>query len=60
MRGVTAWEPVSTELVIAQMGTVGAEFTLAAVKTFMLATAAINSGRRHDRRDGVSEPGRSR
>jgi hydroxymethylpyrimidine/phosphomethylpyrimidine kinase len=40
-RGVTAWEPVSTELVIAQMETVGADLPPAAVKTGMLATAAI-------------------
>jgi len=40
-RGVTAWEPVSTELVIAQMETVGADLAPAAVKTGMLATAAI-------------------
>src|SRR5262249_20207916 len=40
-RGVTAWEPVSTELVIAQMEAVGADLPPAAVKTGMLATAAI-------------------
>jgi hydroxymethylpyrimidine/phosphomethylpyrimidine kinase len=40
-RGVTAWEAVSTELVIAQMEAVGADLPPAAVKTGMLATAAI-------------------
>ncbi len=40
-RGVTAWEPVSTELVIAQMEAVGADLPPAAVKTGMLASAAI-------------------
>jgi hydroxymethylpyrimidine/phosphomethylpyrimidine kinase len=40
-RGVTAWEAVSTELVIAQIETVGADLPPAAVKTGMLATAAI-------------------
>jgi hydroxymethylpyrimidine/phosphomethylpyrimidine kinase len=40
-RGVTAWEPVSTELVIAQIEAVGADLSPAAVKTGMLATAAI-------------------
>jgi hydroxymethylpyrimidine/phosphomethylpyrimidine kinase len=40
-RGVSAWEPVSTELVIAQMEAVGADLPPAAVKTGMLATAAI-------------------
>jgi hydroxymethylpyrimidine/phosphomethylpyrimidine kinase len=40
-RGVTAWEPVSTELVIAQMEAVGADLPPAAVKTGMLANAAI-------------------
>jgi hydroxymethylpyrimidine/phosphomethylpyrimidine kinase len=39
--GVTAWEPVSTELVIAQIEAVGDDFAPAAVKTGMLATAAI-------------------
>jgi hydroxymethylpyrimidine/phosphomethylpyrimidine kinase len=39
--GVTAWEPVSTELVIAQIEAVGADLPPAAVKTGMLATAAI-------------------
>jgi hydroxymethylpyrimidine/phosphomethylpyrimidine kinase len=39
--GVVAWEPVSTELVIAQMEAVGADLPPAAVKTGMLATAAI-------------------
>jgi len=40
-RGVSAWEPVSTELVIAQMEAIGADLPPAAVKTGMLATAAI-------------------
>jgi hydroxymethylpyrimidine/phosphomethylpyrimidine kinase len=40
-RGVTAWKAVSTELVIAQIETVGADLPPAAVKTGMLATAAI-------------------
>jgi hydroxymethylpyrimidine/phosphomethylpyrimidine kinase len=39
--GVTAWEPVSTELVIAQIEAVGTDLPPAAVKTGMLATAAI-------------------
>src|SRR6187401_2372467 len=39
--GVTAWEPVSTELVIAQIEAIGADLPPAAVKTGMLATAAI-------------------
>jgi hydroxymethylpyrimidine/phosphomethylpyrimidine kinase len=39
--GVTAWEPVSTELVIAQIEAVGDDLPPAAVKTGMLATAAI-------------------
>jgi len=39
--GVTAWEPVSTELVIAQIEAVGSDFAPAAVKTGMLATPAI-------------------
>ena len=39
--GVTAWEPVSTELVIAQIEAVGGDLPPAAVKTGMLATAAI-------------------
>src|SRR4249920_2422001 len=39
--GVTAWEAVSTELVIAQIETVGADLPPAAVKTGKLATAAI-------------------
>src|SRR5258706_2123177 len=39
--GVTAWEPVSTELVIAQIEAVGEDLPPAAVKTGMLATAAI-------------------
>jgi hydroxymethylpyrimidine/phosphomethylpyrimidine kinase len=40
-RGVSAWEAVSTELVIAQMEAVGADLPPSAVKTGMLATAAI-------------------
>jgi len=40
-RGVTAWEAVSTELVIAQIEAVGDDLAPAAVKTGMLATAAI-------------------
>jgi hydroxymethylpyrimidine/phosphomethylpyrimidine kinase len=40
-RGVTAWEAVSTELVIAQIEAVGADLPPDAVKTGMLATAAI-------------------
>lgn len=39
--GVTAWEPVSTDLVIAQIETVAADLAPDAVKTGMLATAAI-------------------
>ena len=39
--GVTAWEPVSTELVIAQIEAVAGDLPPAAVKTGMLATAAI-------------------
>jgi hydroxymethylpyrimidine/phosphomethylpyrimidine kinase len=39
--GVTAWEPVSTELVIAQIETVASDLPPHAVKTGMLATAAI-------------------
>ena len=39
--GVTAWEPVSTELVIAQIEAVAADLPPRAVKTGMLATAAI-------------------
>ena len=39
--GVTAWEAVSTELVIAQIEAVGDDLPPAAVKTGMLATAAI-------------------
>jgi len=39
--GVTAWEAVSTELVIAQIEAVGSDLPPAAVKTGMLATAAI-------------------
>jgi hydroxymethylpyrimidine/phosphomethylpyrimidine kinase len=38
---VTAWEPVSTELVIAQIEAVGSDLPPDAVKTGMLATAAI-------------------
>src|SRR5580765_5040614 len=40
-RGVTAWEAVSTELVIAQIEAVASDIPPAAVKTGMLATAAI-------------------
>jgi hydroxymethylpyrimidine/phosphomethylpyrimidine kinase len=40
-RGVQAWEPVSTELVIAQIETVAVDLPPAAVKTGMLANAAI-------------------
>jgi hydroxymethylpyrimidine/phosphomethylpyrimidine kinase len=40
-RGVSTWEAVSTELVIAQIEAVAADFAPAAVKTGMLATAAI-------------------
>src|SRR6478735_4361332 len=39
--GVTAWEPVSTELVIAQIEAAGSDLPPDAVKTGMLATAAI-------------------
>jgi hydroxymethylpyrimidine/phosphomethylpyrimidine kinase len=39
--GVTAWESVSTELVIAQIETVASDIPPRAVKTGMLATAAI-------------------
>jgi len=39
--GVTAWEPVSTDLVIAQIEAVAADLAPDAVKTGMLATAAI-------------------
>ena len=39
--GVTAWEPVPTELVIAQIEAVAGDIPPAAVKTGMLATAAI-------------------
>jgi hydroxymethylpyrimidine/phosphomethylpyrimidine kinase len=39
--GVTSWEPISTELVIAQIEAVGDDLSPAAVKTGMLATAAI-------------------
>src|SRR6187549_742652 len=40
-RGVTAWEPVSTDLVIAQIEAVATDLPPDAVKTGMLATAAI-------------------
>ena len=40
-RGVTAWEPVSTDLVIAQIEAVSSDLPPDAVKTGMLATAAI-------------------
>jgi hydroxymethylpyrimidine/phosphomethylpyrimidine kinase len=40
-RGVQGWEPVSTELVIAQIETVAVDLLPAAVKTGMLANAAI-------------------
>ena len=40
-RGVTAWEPVSTALVVAQLRAIGADLPPAAVKTGMLASAAI-------------------
>jgi hydroxymethylpyrimidine/phosphomethylpyrimidine kinase len=40
-RGVDAWEPVSTELVIAQIESLAVDLPPAAVKTGMLATAAI-------------------
>src|SRR4051794_6872168 len=40
-RGVVAWEAAATELVIAQIEAVGGDFSPAAVKTGMLATAAI-------------------
>src|SRR5262245_66287283 len=43
-RGVSAWEPVSTELVIAQIEAVGADLPPEAVKTGMLATGAIVEG----------------
>jgi hydroxymethylpyrimidine/phosphomethylpyrimidine kinase len=39
--GVTAWEPVSTELVIAQIEAVASDLPPNAVKTGMLATTAI-------------------
>jgi hydroxymethylpyrimidine/phosphomethylpyrimidine kinase len=39
--GVTAWEPVSGDLVIAQIEAVAEDLAAAAVKTGMLATAAI-------------------
>jgi hydroxymethylpyrimidine/phosphomethylpyrimidine kinase len=40
-RGVDGWEPVSTELVIAQIEAVASDLPPAAVKTGMLANAAI-------------------
>jgi hydroxymethylpyrimidine/phosphomethylpyrimidine kinase len=40
-RGVSAWEAVPTELVIAQIEAIGADLPPNAVKTGMLATAAI-------------------
>jgi hydroxymethylpyrimidine/phosphomethylpyrimidine kinase len=40
-KGVSAWEPVSTELVIAQIEAVASDLPPNAVKTGMLATAAI-------------------
>jgi hydroxymethylpyrimidine/phosphomethylpyrimidine kinase len=40
-KGVTAWEPISSELVIAQIETVASDIPPHAVKTGMLATAAI-------------------
>ena len=40
-RGVTCWEPVSTELVIAQIEAVAVDLPPQAVKTGMLANAAI-------------------
>ncbi len=39
--GVTAWEPVSTDLVVAQIEAVAGDIGVHAVKTGMLATAAI-------------------
>lgn len=39
--GVSAWDPVSTELVIAQIETVASDLPPSAVKTGMLGTAAI-------------------
>src|SRR5437867_3824533 len=39
--GVSTWEPVSTDLVIAQIEAVAADLSPHAVKTGMLATAAI-------------------
>jgi hydroxymethylpyrimidine/phosphomethylpyrimidine kinase len=39
--GVTAWEALSTELVVAQIDAIAADLRPAAVKTGMLATAAI-------------------
>ncbi|HEX4566181.1 MAG TPA: bifunctional hydroxymethylpyrimidine kinase/phosphomethylpyrimidine kinase [Vicinamibacterales bacterium] len=40
-KGVSAWEPISTELVIAQIETVASDIPPDAVKTGMLASAAI-------------------
>jgi hydroxymethylpyrimidine/phosphomethylpyrimidine kinase len=40
-RGVSAWEPISTELVIAQIETVASDISPNAVKTGMLGSAAI-------------------
>src|SRR5881392_324299 len=40
-RGVTAWEAIPTELVIAQIEAVASDLPPAAVKTGMLANAAI-------------------
>src|ERR1041385_4237661 len=40
-RGVSAWEPVSTALVLAQIETVASDLVPHAVKTGMLGTAAI-------------------
>jgi len=40
-KGVSAWEPVSTELVIAQIEAIASDIPPNAVKTGMLATAAI-------------------
>ena len=57
--GVTAWEAVSTELVIAQIEAVGGDLPPAAVKTGMLATAAIvGGGGGGDRRARSPQPRR--
>lgn len=40
-RGVDSWEPVSTEMVRAQIGAVATDFDVAAAKTGMLGTAKI-------------------